>query len=147
DADDPNPRHLMGGLSSQGTGRWETVIEQSKKRIAEEPDVVCGYSALQDAYFFLGRFDDAEKLFQQASTRKLEEQNYVVYRYNIAFLKGEKEQMDRAVAQAKGRRITERLVANSEALVSARSGQLQQARQLSSRAVNLARQEGNSEAA
>ena len=72
---------------------------------------------------------------------------YLVYAYSIGVPQGEKEQMDRAVAQAKGKRAAEHRVANSQALVAARSGQLQQAHQLSSRAVNLARQERNREAA
>jgi serine/threonine protein kinase len=146
-ADDPNPQHLMATLPAQGTGRWETAIERSKQRIADEPDVVFGYSSLKNAYYFLDRFDEAERVIQQSSARKLEEANYPVYRYNIAFFKGQKEQMERAVAQSKGNRVAEHQVANSEGLVSARSGQLQQARQFSSRAVNLARQEGISEAA
>jgi len=50
--------------------------------------------------------------------------------------------MDRAVALARGKRGAEHRVANSEALVSARSGQLRRAHELSSRAVNVARQEG-----
>jgi tetratricopeptide (TPR) repeat protein len=54
--------------------------------------------------------------------------------------------MDGVAAMAKGKRGAEHRVAHAEALVSARSGQLRQAHELSSRAVNLARQEGAREA-
>ena len=111
------------------------------------PGAVFPYESLIDGYFFLGRFDEAEKVLQQAAARKLETPDDLVYAYNIAFLKGEKEQMDRAVALAKGKRAAEHRVSNSEALVFARSGQLQQAHEFSSRAVNLARQEGAREPA
>ena len=68
-------------------------------------------------------------------------------RYNIAVLKGDKDQMDRAVALAKGKRRAEHWMAHAEALALARSGRLQAARRSSSRAVDLALQEGNREAA
>ena len=68
-------------------------------------------------------------------------------RYNIAVLKGDKDQMERIVALAKGKRGAEHSVANVEALALARSGRLQAARQSSSRAVDLALQEGQREVA
>jgi eukaryotic-like serine/threonine-protein kinase len=143
--DDPNPRRLMAGLSAKATGRWDTVIEQAKNDLVDRPNSVFPYINLADGYFYLDRFDEAEKVLQQASARKLPKQ--LVLAYNIAFLKAETEQLSEVVALAKGKRSWEHRVANSEALVSARSGQLQQARQLSSRAVNLAQQEGEREAA
>src|SRR4029077_4485219 len=66
---------------------------------------------------------------------------------NIAFVKGDNEEMDRVVALAKGKRLTEHWVTNAQALVQARSGHAQLARRLSSRAVDLALQEGRREAA
>jgi eukaryotic-like serine/threonine-protein kinase len=143
----PEPPEPHGRAFRQGTGRWETVIQQAKQDIAARPDAVFGYQNLTDGYFLPDRFDEAEKVLQQASARKLETADHLIHRYTIASLRGEKGQMDRAVALAKGKREAERRVANSEALVSARSGQLQQAHELSSRAVNLAQQEGAREAA
>ena len=55
--------------------------------------------------------------------------------------------MDRAVALAKGKRGAEHWLAHAEALALARSGRLQAARRSSSRAVDLALQEGDREAA
>ena len=102
---------------------------------------------LRPSYFFLDRFDEAESALQRASERKLEASESPVIRYNIAVLKGDKDQMDRIVALAKGKRGAEHSVANAEALALARSGRLQLARQSSSRAMDLARQEGGREAA
>lgn len=145
--EDPDPRLLMAGLSAKGTGRWERVIEQAKKDIVIRPNAVFGYANLKDAYFFLDRFDEAEQVLQQAATRKLEAPNYLVVGYNIAFLKGETEQMDRMATLAEGKREAEHEIANSQALAAAHSGQLERAHQFSSRAVNLATQEGAREAA
>ncbi len=143
---DPNPQNLMAGLSAKGTGRWETVIQRGKEDIESRPDFVFGYWNLEDAYLFLDRFDEAEKVLEQASERKVARPDGLVFAFNIAFLRGEKEQMDRAVVLAKGKRGAEDRVTNLEALVAARSGQLQLAGELSNRAVNLARQEGAREA-
>jgi eukaryotic-like serine/threonine-protein kinase len=123
------------------------VIEQSKEDIVARPAAVFGYQNLKDGYFFVDRFDEAENVLQQASARKLETADNLVFGCNIAFVQGEKEQMHRTVARAKGKREAERRVANSQALVSARSGQLRKAHELSSRAVNIAQQEGAREAA
>ena len=68
-------------------------------------------------------------------------------RYNIAALTGDRDQMDQAVAEAKGNREAEHRLAHAEALAFARSGRLQAARRSSSRAVDLASQEGDREAA
>jgi hypothetical protein len=68
-------------------------------------------------------------------------------RYNIAVLKDDKALMDRIVALARGKRGAEHAVANLEALALARSGRLKLARQSSSRAIDLARQEAAHEAA
>jgi len=70
-----------------------------------------------------------------------------VIRYNIAVLKGDQEQMDRAVVLATGKRRAEHWMAHEEALALARSGRLQAARRSSNRAVDLALQEGERETA
>ena len=144
---EPNPQDLLGGLSTHGTGRFERAIEASQKEIAADPDVNFGYGNLASSYFFLDRFPEAESTLQRASERKLEHPIFLVIRYNIAVLKGDQEQMDRAVGLARGKRRAEHWMAHEEALALARSGRLQAARRSSSRAVDLALQEGEREAA
>ena len=143
----PNAQSLLAGLSAQGTGRFEKAIEAARKDIAADPDFVYGYANLALAYYFLDRFGEAGNTLQRASARKLEIPDFLVYRYNVAFLTGEKEQMDRVAALAEGKRGAEHWMAHTQALVQARSGHLQLARRLSSRAVDLALQEGEREAA
>ena len=75
---------------------------------------------------------------QQAAARKLDAADALVLAYNIAFVKGDQARMERVVARAKGKRHAEHALANAQALVLARAGHLQQARQRSSRAVELA---------
>jgi eukaryotic-like serine/threonine-protein kinase len=143
----PNAQSLLGGLATHGTGRFERAIEASRQTIAADPGVVYGYGNLASSYFFLDRFDEAENVLQRASERNLDEPPSLVLRYNIAALKGEKDQMDRLVALAKDKHGAEHRLANSEALALVRSGRLQAARRSSNRAVDLALQGGEREAA
>ena len=143
----PSPHDLLGGLSAQGTGRFERAIETSRKYIATRPDVAFGYANLALAYFYLDHFSEAERTLQQAYERKLENANHLVLRYNIALLTADKDQMDRAMARATGKRGAEHRMAHAEALALARSGRLQAARLSSSRAQDLAVQAGDREAA
>ena len=140
--ENPNAQGFLGGLATHGTGRFERAMEMSQRRIAANPDEVFGYGSLAQSYFFLDRFPEAESSLQRASERKLENSNLPVIRYNIAVLKGDQNQLDRIVALAKGKHGVEYRVAHAEALALARSGRLQAARQSSSRAADLALQEG-----
>ena len=139
------PQGFLMGLSGAGTGRFERAIEASKKEIADEPDSYASYGV--SSYYFLDRFPEAESTIQRASERNLQNPTWLIVRYNIAVLKGDKDQMNRVVGLAKGKRGAEHLMAQAEALAGVRSGRLRAARQSSGRAVDLAQQEGEREAA
>ncbi|HLH42265.1 MAG TPA: protein kinase [Bryobacteraceae bacterium] len=138
----PSPRGLLGGISTQGTGRFDRAIEASQRLIAADPGVPIPYGSLASSLFFLDRFPEAGSALQQADERKLAPRDDLVMRYNIAALTGDKDQMDRVVARAKGEQRVEHRVAHAEALALARSGRLRAARLSSSRAVDLVLQEG-----
>jgi serine/threonine protein kinase/tetratricopeptide (TPR) repeat protein len=140
---DPSALDLLAGLASNGTGRFERAIEASQAKLARDPNFIFGYNNLASSYFFLDRFPEAESALQRASERKLESPLLL---YNLAALKVDRDQMDRAVALARGKRGVEHRVAHAAALGLARSGRLQAARRLSNRAGDLALQEGNYEA-
>ncbi len=145
--ENPNAAGFLGGLATHGTGRYERVIEMSTRRIAANPDEVFGYGGLANSFLFLDRFPEAENALQRAVERKLDNPNQRVMRYIIAVLKSDQGQMDREVALAKGKRGAEYRLAYEEGLALARSGGLQAARRSSSRAMDLAVQEGNREVA
>ncbi|MFL6278687.1 MAG: hypothetical protein ACJ731_01110 [Vicinamibacterales bacterium] len=105
------------------------------------------YGNLAGSYFLTGRFAEAEGTMQAASERKLEFLRLLIIHYNIAVLKADQEQMDRAVALTRGKRRAEHWMAHEQAFALARSGRLQAARQSSNRAMDLALQEGEREAA
>jgi serine/threonine protein kinase/tetratricopeptide (TPR) repeat protein len=142
DREPPNPQELLAGLSTRGTGRFERAIEMAQKTIAGHPDTMMGYGSLAYSYIFLDRFPEAESILQRASEHKWKDNpNLLVFRYKLAVLRGDKDQMDRAVALARGKRGDEHWMAHEEALALARSGRLQDARRSSNRAIDLALQE------
>jgi tetratricopeptide (TPR) repeat protein len=117
-----DPQDLLAGLSAVGTGRFERAIEASQKGIAADPSLVFGYYNLASSNYFLDRFEEAETAIQRASERKLDDLYLLTIRYNIAMLKGDKDQMDRIVALANGKHGAGHTVAHAEALGLARSG-------------------------
>ena len=131
------------------TGRFEITIRTRQESASPpQPDAFPGYGSLTgDGNFYLDRFGEAEDALRLASARKVEIPAFPVYRYNIAFLNGDQAQMNQAVALAKGKHGLEHRIAHSQAMVTARSGRLQEARAFSRRAVDLAKQEGTLEAA
>src|SRR5204863_7323645 len=110
----------------------------ARKTIALEPDVVFAY--LNSAYssIYLGRLDQAESMILQASQRKLDAADWMVQRYYLAFLKGDRAGMDHEVALSRGIPGIGDLLVHSEALAFAYSGHLKQALQTSERAVEIA---------
>src|SRR6185295_3432313 len=116
-------------------------------QIAAAPDSANAYVSLSQSYFLTDRFPEAESTLQRASERKLERPNNLVLRYTIALLDGDQERMDHAAGLAKGMPGAEHGMAHAEALALARSGRLQAARRSSGRAVDLALQGAEREAA
>jgi eukaryotic-like serine/threonine-protein kinase len=144
---DTNPHALSSGFIYQGSGKYKESIEGAKQAIALDPDFTFAYVNLAYSYFYLDRLREAEDTIQRASARKLEIPEFLVLRYYIAFLRGDKAGMDREVALSQRESGAEDWIAHSEALGLARSGQLQLARSMSRHAVDLAQQAGNRERA
>lgn len=143
----PSPHDLLGGLSTHGTGRFERAIEVSREKIAADPGFIFAYGNLASSYFFLDRFPEVESTLKQASEHKVEDAYLLVMGYDLAVLMGNNDRMDRAVALAKGKPGAEHWMDHAQALALARSGRLQDARRLSTRAMDLALQEGQREKA
>ena len=144
---DFGPTSLMGGLSTHGTGRYDKAIHGSQEAIAADPDFALAYGNLAQSYFLTDRFSEAMRIVQRARERKLETPDLAIILYNIAVLKGDEGERERAIALTKGKRRVEHWIAHERALALARSGRLQDAQRASNQAVDLALQEGGREAA
>jgi tetratricopeptide (TPR) repeat protein len=142
----PSPTGLFGGVSTQGTGRFERAIQMTKEAIELDPDFRVNYMSLALAYFYTDRFDEAQRAMQQASERKLFT-TFQPVRYLIAMVNGDQAQMEREAALVEGNRAAQYQLAHADALAQARAGGLQAARRLSRRAEELAMQEDKRELA
>jgi tetratricopeptide (TPR) repeat protein len=135
---DAVPHSLSSGYILQGVGDFEGSIKEAKTSIAMDPDVGPVYVNLAYSYCALGRTGEAEETIQQASGRGLDPPEMLFLRYSIAFLKTDTDGMNRVVALAQGKPWAEDWLTQAQALTAADAGQLQLARKLSQRAVELA---------
>ena len=140
------PHSFLAGIIYPVFGNYQGIIEESEKTIELDPDFVIGYGILAYGYVYLDRVGEAESTLQRASQRKLEIPDFVVQRYDIAFLKGDKAQMEREVALGRGKSGAEHWIADHEAFVLAYSGQLQRAKIMSQRAADLDNREATGSA-
>jgi serine/threonine protein kinase/tetratricopeptide (TPR) repeat protein len=137
---------LSGGVYSVA-GKYEQAVEHGKKSIEIDPDGAMAYFNLAQKYLMLDRPREAEEILQRASERKLEIQELFYGRHNVAFYKGDKAGMENVLAQSRSRSEAEALTSERQACALAYAGQLQQARRMWRRAIDLARQAGHRERA
>jgi tetratricopeptide (TPR) repeat protein len=146
-AETPSALELLGGISTHATGRFERAIEVSKRKLEIDPGFAFAYDSLAGSYFYLDRLPEVESALRRASEHKAEDPLLLMIRYNVDLLKGDKEDADRVVTLGKEKPGWDHQMAHTESLALARSGRLQAARQSSNRAVSLAMQRGEREAA
>jgi eukaryotic-like serine/threonine-protein kinase len=139
--------HGLLTWTDQELGKYDDSIQEAKEAIDLDPDFTPGYNNLAWAYVLSDRLDDAEKTLQRAADRKLEMPEMLVMRYYMAFLKGDRAGIEQATARARGQSEAEDWLTYEQATVLAFSGHLRQARILSNRAAQLARQANQPERA
>ncbi len=132
------PRGILGSFVYPIFGEYEKGVEVTKKIVENDPDFAVGYLQLAFNTQFAGRVDEAEKVLQQASERKLEIPELAVQRYDIAFLKDDQAGIAREAALAQSTR--DDLVYDREGFVLAYSGHLKEARLMAQRAADLNQQ-------
>jgi tetratricopeptide (TPR) repeat protein len=128
-------------------GKYDKALEEGQKVVAIDPDFAIGYLQLAFNHAFLGELKESDAALARASERKLEIPEFLVQRYDNAFLRGDKAEMDRQVALSIGKPGEEDWLSHVEGLTLAHAGRLQEARAKSQRAVALARQSGELERA
>jgi tetratricopeptide (TPR) repeat protein len=112
-----------------------------------EPNNVTNYLNLANAYTNLNRLDEAEAVYKQAEERKLESEFLLSYRYQLAFLKGDRLQLAQSAAAAIGKPGTEDLLLASQADTEGWYGKLKNAHELTRRAMDSAQQNDAKETA
>jgi tetratricopeptide (TPR) repeat protein len=146
---DPSAPTLLAGLALSSTGQYELAIAATDKAIALDPDHTPAYVNRAHNQVRLNRLDDALLTLRQAAERKLESANMLLIPYFVAFLKGAAadEELVRAAAAARESARDQDNMSHLEALVMARTGQLQEARRTSTVAVEIAQRLGQDERA
>jgi tetratricopeptide (TPR) repeat protein len=138
---------LVGGWAALGTGQYERGFRAAQEALRLNPDDPYGHQGLFTYSLLRDKFDDAAGAMNQAAERKLELSGYIVNRYYLAFFKGDQAGMEREIARAAGVGGMEHFMSHSQALVLARSGQMQRARTMWEHSIALAQQAGELEKA
>ncbi len=137
---------LQGGFSTNGTGRYEQVVDAAQRTLALEPNQMFAYGGLAAGNMRLERFDEAERVLQQAHARGLESMELYIRGGYLAFLRQDNARMNLEFGRAKGKPQEDRVI-HARALVLAYAGQLNEARKLSRAASDAAQRAGRHESA
>ncbi|MGO9515988.1 MAG: winged helix-turn-helix domain-containing protein [Candidatus Korobacteraceae bacterium] len=144
---DPLPHTLLSGYISKSSGQYQRAADQARKAVELDPDFAIAYYNVAVNQAYLDRLEEAENTLSRAAGRGLEIDEFIMLDYDLAFLRGDQTGMTRQAARARERSGGENWIANKEAFADAYFGYIQQARNLTSRAVAQARHAGQQERA
>jgi serine/threonine protein kinase/tetratricopeptide (TPR) repeat protein len=119
-------------------GQYDRAATYTLEALRLEPNMTVAYSNLAQCYLALNRLDDAKKAIEQARTRTLETDFLQLPEYELAFLTGDAEGMERQVDWAAGKPQIEDLLLSFQSDTEAYYGRLAKARNFSRRAVDAA---------
>jgi eukaryotic-like serine/threonine-protein kinase len=125
--------HLQAIYAS--LGNLEKALEEAREAIRLEPNSALNYETLAAQYVNLDRFDEGEKVLQQADEHKLESEGLLSARYQLAFLRGDRAQMARSAAAATGKAGAEDLLLDEQADTATWYGRIRDANGLTRRAM------------
>ncbi len=128
---------LLSGLATQGLGKYEESIEESRKSLELEPDRGPPYANRAFSYLYTGKLAEAEATVNEALSRKFQLTELYLVRYHVAALRNDKGAMESAAAIPAGVPAQDWMV-HAQALTAARQGRLGLARRTSERAVSMA---------
>jgi eukaryotic-like serine/threonine-protein kinase len=119
-------------------GRYEPAVEQTQKALRLNPDDVIAYDNLAEDLLAVNRFDDARKTYDEAMARKLDDDTLHLVRYGLAFLESDSKVMSEQAAWFSDRPEVENEMLALEAETEGYAGHLNEARELTRRAVGSA---------
>jgi DNA-binding winged helix-turn-helix (wHTH) protein/predicted Zn-dependent protease len=140
------PQMLLSFLY-QELGKHEKSLEAGKAAIRLDPDSVPGYANLAWAYVLLDRYQEAENTVQLALDRNLDFPDLHLLQYDLAFMKGDRSAMQRALPEAEGKAGAQHWLLQRQSCVLAYSGHIREAENVSRHAARLAEQENQKERA
>ena len=132
------PYENLGAIYGSNLGNWARALDEYLESLRLNPNNGDVYWNLGLAYASLNRLDEAEAVYKQAEEHKLENENLLMARYLLAFLKGDKGQMEQLAAAAMGKPGTEDLLLAMQADTEGWYGKLKNAHELIRRAMDSA---------
>ena len=128
-------------------GQYENAIAPILETIRLRPDDGVAYANLMLVDMALNRLDDAKTIYEQALSNKLDEVYLHQARYFLAFRQSDTAEMEKQAAWGRGKDGIEDAFLSMQSDTEASFGHLEQARELSRRAVELAKHAGSKETA
>jgi eukaryotic-like serine/threonine-protein kinase len=137
----PRDDVALGNLSSEYfvIGDYPDAAKYAKAALKIDPDSAAWYENYSTALLALSRPDEAEKVLQEAFSRKLDDPSLHANLYAVAFAKGDSALMQRELAWAAGKTNGEDSLLAAQSDTEAYFGRLKNARECTRRAVEAAR--------
>jgi len=143
---DDVPSRFLGVISWQ-LGNWEKALEEHREALRLEPNNGYNNTNLSLTYMNLNRLDEAQAVLKQAEERKLEGEGMLAQRYQLAFLKADATQMAQLASVAMGKPGAEDLLLAMQADTEAWYGKLENAHELTRKAMDSAQYRDGKESA
>ena len=134
----PMPRTFLAGPIYPSFAQYENALAIAKDTVPLSPDSPVPYFILGFNYVNLDRLDEAKAAYTQALDHKLDHPYLHTDLYLIAFLQDDSAQMEQQASWFAGKVGSEHVMLALQADTSAYAGRLQQARDLSRRAMDSA---------
>ena len=137
----PRDDVAMGNLSSEYfvIGDYADAAKYAQAALAIDPDSAAWYENYSTALLALSRPNEAEKVLQEAFSRKLDDPSLHANLYAVGFAKGDSALMQRELSWAMGKAGGEDTLLAAQSDTEAYYGHLQKAREYTRRAVESAR--------
>ncbi len=143
---DPAPYTDLGVMYSL-LGRQEHSLEVEQTALTLFPQDGAVYVNLASTQMLLGRVDDAIQTIRLAREHKIDRPVFPLLLYQLAYLKNDRQEMDRQSRQALQQPETEALMLAFESDTAATEGHISEAREFSRRAIDAAQRQHQPESA
>jgi serine/threonine protein kinase/tetratricopeptide (TPR) repeat protein len=130
--------HINLGVLYSSTGQNEKAAAEFREALRIDPDAVLNYGNLAGTYLNLDRLDEAKAVLDSAAARNLDDPTLRLNLYALAFLKGDAAGMQQEFNWGMAKPVVEEFMLSAQSDTEAHFGRLNQARELSRRAVESA---------
>src|SRR5580704_8389394 len=127
-------------------GEFQKALAQALETLRLEPNDILPYQVTISSYLHLNQLEEAKAIYKQAVDKKFDSITVHSQRFQIAYLEGDTQEMERQAAWAAGN-PEESTILLAESQVAASHGQLKKSRELSQLAFDSAKKNGLQSAA